>query len=324
MRPISSALLALALMGCPSDPVMPDAGRSDAGADAPVVPFDAGPETEVAGGSVMGSWCGAVHVTANATVDAGQTLTICAGSVVRFDADVSLSVAGTLLSEGTAGSRVSLGSDGTWTGIVLTTTGTANMTFTDIRSATIGLNGRAGGSITFNDGTIVAAAASSPVLVVGNGATLDRSVLTGGDTINITGGVLRMTDSTIDQLHPVATPDCTDWRGGGMVLDHVRITGCHCPIHINSSDEVVTITNSILDGATNPIMIANSVATITHNNFSGTGTLVLDIGRGDGIEADVSDNYWDGGDPNIGTTRAGQFTGSDVFSTTPFSGVGPR
>jgi hypothetical protein len=74
-------------MGCPSDPVMPDAGRSDAGADAPVVPFDAGPEMEVAGGSVMGSWCGAVHVTANATVDAGQTLTICAGSVVRFDAD---------------------------------------------------------------------------------------------------------------------------------------------------------------------------------------------------------------------------------------------
>lgn len=311
-------------MGCPSEPAAPDAGRRDSGVDAPPAPFDAGPEVEIAGGSVMGEWCGAVHVTADATVDAGQTLTICAGSVVRFDADVSLTVAGTLLVEGTTGSRVSLASDGTWTGVVLTATGTVNMTFTDLRSATIGLNARAGGTLTFNDGTIVAASSSTPVLLVGNGATIDRSVLTGGDTINITGGVLRMTDSTIDQLHPVVTPDCTDWRGGGMILDHVWITGCHCPIHINNSDEEVTITNSILDGATNPIMIANSVATISHNNFSGTGTLVLDIGRGDGIEADVSDNYWDGGDPNIGTTRAGQFTGSDVFSTTPFTDVGPR
>lgn len=325
MRLLLPLSLVLALAGCihPA-PLDEDAGRPDAGrSDAPRIPVDAGPEMDVSG-AVSGAWCGAIHVTADVTVAAGEALTICAGSVVRFDAATSITVDGTLAIQGTDTARVRLFSDASWTGIVLSGTGTLTATFTDISDATVAINGTDGGAFSFDDGTIVAESSSTPVIRVANGATIDRSTLTGGSTIPITGGVLRMTDSTIDQLHPIVTPDCTDWAGGGMVLDHVWITGCHCPIHINSATEEVTITNSILDGATNPIMIARSVATITHNNFAGTGTLVLDIGRDDGIEADVSDNYWDGGAPNIGTTRMSQFTGTDTFSMTPFTDVGPR
>jgi hypothetical protein len=323
---LSLSFVALGLVGCPSTPATDagaDAGgRRDTGTDSPRPPIDAGPELEIAGGDVMGSWCGAVHVTADVTVPAGQTLTVCAGSIVRFDAGTGMTVAGTLALAGTAAQRVTLRSDATWSG--LDVSGTVTATFSDVTEAVNAFVGTASSAITFEDGTVVAAGMSGTVARLANGGRFDRTSLLGGNTIVVTGGILEMTDSIIDQMHPPGVPDCTDWAGGGMRLDHVHVTGCHCPIHINSADDVVSITNSILDGATNPIMIANCDATITHNNFSGTSTLVLDIGRGDGIIADVSVNYWDGGPPNVGTTRPDQFTGTMTFSMTPFTDVGPR
>lgn len=329
LLPLSWLLL---VAGCPAPTPTEDAGTeadtggsgldagTDAGQDAPLA--DAGPEMDVAAGDVSGSWCGAIHVTGAVTVPTGETLTVCAGSIIRFDATAELTVQGTLVLDGTAAARVTLRSDDVWPG--LNVSGSVQATFSDVTQATRCVLGTATSTISFEDSTLVAAGASGPVARLANGGRFDRSSLLGGGTIAITGGVLAMTDSVIDQMHGPRTPDCTDWAGGGMTLDHVRITGCHCPIHINSADEVVSITNSILDGATNPIMIANCDATITHNNFSGTGTLVLDIGDGNGIIADVSDNYWDGGAPDVGTTRPDQFTGTDVSSTTAFTDVGPR
>lgn len=333
--PLVSLLgLCFLVAGCPAptDPPGTDTGTertdtggpTDAGVDAPLPPVDAGPEVDVAGGDVTGEWCGALHVTGDVTVPAGQTLTVCAGAVVRFDADVALTVAGTLLVEGSAAARVRMFGDAAWAGIAVD--GTLTATFLDITGADRGIGGAATSAISVEDSSIVLDVRAGTTIRLANGGRFDRTRLIGGGTIYVTGGVLQMTDSVIDQLHGPGTPDCTDWAGGGLVLDHVWITGCHCPIHINSADAEVTITNSILDGATNPIMIANSTATITHNNFSGTGTLVLDIGRRDepNIEADVSDNYWDGGEPNIGTTTRSQFTGDADYSMTPFEDVGPR
>lgn len=326
MRALLALPLVFALAGCPSTPsddagTRADAGR-DGGRDAPITAIDAGPETEVSGGDVGGSWCGAVHVTGAVTVPAGQTLTVCAGAIVRFEASASVTVLGTLALMGTGEARVILRSDTAWPGI--TVSGTMTATFADVTDALTAISGSDTSTITVEDSTLVAEGAGAPLLRLANGGRFDRTSLLGGNTIPITGGILDMTDSFLDQMHPPSTPDCTDWAGGGMRLDHVHITGCHCPIHINSADEVVSITSSILDGAKNPIMIANCTATITHNHFVGTSTLVLDIGDGNGIDADLSDNYWDGGPPNVGTRRPDQFTGTTTYSMTPFTDVGPR
>jgi len=328
-RPMTRLILAslsalLVLGGCSMDTETPDTGPADAGVDSPLPPVDAGPESELAAGDVMGEACGALHVTGSITVPAGETLTVCAGSVLRFESGAALTVAGTLNLEGTSAQRVRLISDATWAGI--TVDGTVDATFVDLLNATTGVRGNAGSTIAFEDSSIVAASSSGATVRLANGGRFDRSQLIGGGSIYITGGIWEMTDSVVDQQHPPSTPDCTDWAGGGAIFDHVWITGCHCPIHFNSTDQTVRLTNSIFDGATNPIMIANTTATITHNHFAGTGTLVLDIGRRDDpqVVADVSDNYWEGGEPNIGTTTRSQFTGTDDFSTTPFTDVGPR
>lgn len=324
MRVRIAVSLVVILAGCSSeaDPRLAlDAGR-DGGQDAPVTAIDAGPETEVTGGEAVGDWCGAVHVSAPVNVPTGATLTVCAGSIVRFDDGVGMNVAGTLVLAGTRDARVTLRSNTRWSGI--TVDGTLTASFADLTEAETAIDGGSTSAIAFEDGAIYAAGPDAPVVRLAHGGRFDRSALIGGNTIPITGGILEMTDSFMDQLRAPSTPDCTDWNGGGMRLDHVHITGCHCPIHINRATGIVSITNSILDGSKNPIMIASCTATIHHNHFAGTSTLVLDIGDGNGIDADLADNYWEGGPPNVGTRRPDQFTGTDMYSTTPFDDVGPR
>lgn len=327
--------LLVAIAGCdPETPAGPSdggGGRTDApaaivdaggGTDAPAPATDAGPPIVVDGGDVSGDWCGNIHVTASVVVPAGATLTVCAGSTVSLDDGVAISVAGTLALSGTAAARITLSAaSGATRWGNLDVTGTLDGDFADLSRGTTCIQGRAGSTIRVDDSSVVGCQRS---MSLASGGTFDRTTVRGGATLNVTGGILRMTDSVLDLEHDIVPPDCTDWAGGGAILDHVHFTGCHCPIHINSSTLEVTITNSILDGATNPVMIAESVATFHGNHFIGTGTLVLDIGRTGDIEADVAGNYWDGGAPDIGTTRPAQFTGTADFVTTPIPGVGPR
>lgn len=295
-----------------------DAAGMPPGDAGDVPPTDAGPRMviTVPGGDVMGDWCGDVTVTANVTVPAGATLTVCAGSVVTFDASVGMAVAGTLRLAGTAAAPIALTSSGRWQGLAVT--GELAGDFTDISRAGLAVEGRAGSTIRLDDSTI---AMSPQTISLLNGGTFDRTTVTGGNTILISGGVLHMTGSTIDFGHPTVSPDCTAFSGSGAVLDHVLFTGCHCPLHINSAPGGFMVTNSIFSDATNPVMIAGTVATFHGNHFLGVGTKMLDIGGG--ITADVSGNYWGGGPADIGTSAPGQFTGADVFETMPIAGAGP-
>ena len=277
----------------------------------------------VSGGDVSGAWCGSVDVMADVTVPAGATLTVCAGANVRFAAGVRMTVNGTLAMPGLAALPITLDASGTWDGLSIV--GNVEGAFVHIAHANQAIAGRAGSIITLNDSRITDSAAT---LSLANGGTFDRTTITGGTTVAITGGVLRMTDSVIDLGHDTVSPDCTDWNNGGAVLDHVRFTGCHCPIHINHSSLEFTITNSILDGATNPVMIADSEATFTNNDFIGTSSLVLDIGAGrSGIMCNLAGNYWDGPMGHIaqvGTSNHSQFTGEDMVLSARVAGAGPR
>ncbi len=141
-----------------------------------------------------------------------------------------------------------------------------------------------------------------------------------GGKLVMVDGVLDLSDSVLDLMAPTRSPDCTGISGGSVFLDHVHITGCHCPIHINSADEVL-ITNSVFDGAAVAVMIASSDAVFTGNHIEG-GTDMLDIGGG--ISADIAGNYWGGDAPGLDTDDDAQFVGADDWLASPIDGVGPR
>lgn len=190
-----------------------------------------------------------------------------------------------------------------------------------------------GGAIVVDGALDLAGTAEAPIRISSDGfwsGVLVRGALRGGfaaisgfngELSLAAGGEIALTDVSLDMLVPVDGPDCTSINGGSLVLDHVRFTGCHCPIHINRAD-VVNVTNSVFDGAANPVMIANAQATFSGNVFEGASTLMLDIGGG--VSASVGGNYWEGGAPDIGTNNPAQFSGVDDYATAPFAGAGPR
>ncbi|MCA9603794.1 MAG: hypothetical protein KC417_17300, partial [Myxococcales bacterium] len=87
----------------------------DAAVDAVTPLSDAA--VDVAEGDVSGDWCGQVMVSGTVTIPTGQSLTICAGSDVRFANDAKLRVDGTLTLDGSASAPIKLGLDSTWGGI---------------------------------------------------------------------------------------------------------------------------------------------------------------------------------------------------------------
>lgn len=276
----------------------------------------------VTGGTVSGLWCGLYLVTSNVTVSSGSVLEVCPGSSIAFNAGVGIRVEGTLDLNGTADRPILLhaASESRWAG--LSVTGTFRGAFVEITSATLGLNGLAGSDLVLEDSSITA---SQYTLQVVNGGIFDRSQFIGGQTIYIGGGLVSMTDSFVDQEHPEKAPDCLDVSGGGVELNHVQITGCHCPLHITKSTLPNTVMNSILDGAVDAVMIAKSVATFTGNHLIGRDSGVMDIGEEEGgFQANVAGNYWGGGAPMVMTPYLDQFTGLEDYTTVPFDDAGPR
>ncbi|MEZ4467204.1 MAG: hypothetical protein R3F60_01820 [bacterium] len=308
-----------------------DAGRPgavDAGApvDAAALPEadaasgpDAGaPEDlDLAGGEVAGRWCGAVTARDTLTVPAGQTLTICAGTSVRFEGSpgASLLVLGTLVVRGTAEQPVTFG--GAWRG--LRVGGTLDAEHVVITDAANGLESADGADVQVRHGRFERC---QTALVLAGGGTFSHTAVIGGDSLTLTGGLLRMTDSVLDLGHPEQSPDCTRISGGGLALDHVRFTGCHCPLHIDRAPDGVEVTASILDGAANPVMIAQTTGRFTGNHLIGAQEDFLDIGGG--FSVDIAGNYYGGDAPRLGSRDRAQFQHAEDWSMAPLEGVGPR
>ena len=306
-----------------NDAALADAGDpgSDAGAASDAGPSDCDlPDRTVAAGDVSGTWCGAVHVTGAVRVPAGATLSVAPGTRVDFAPAVALTVEGTLVLGGQPAGHIALGpASARWSGLVVR--GLLEASFTDVSQADVGLTTAAAGSARFVDGSV--RDCGSPAAVEGD-TTFDRSSLVGGTSVRIAGSAaaLRMTDTTLDLLSPIGGPDCTSFSGGTTVLDHVRITGCHCPLHFNATSAPITVTNSILDGATNPVMIANTSGAFHGNVFDGVGNGILDIGGG--IDVDVAGNDWTQPTADIGSRDLSQFRNASSTLTGRPAGVGPR
>lgn len=312
--------------GCGADPLpiieLPAdggvAGEYDSGvADLP----DSGVEvipTIVQAGDVSGAWSGEVHVEGAVLVPAGQVLEIAAGSRVIFSGNFGIRVDGTLRFNG-SDSMIMLEAGGApWLGVRVNSGGTLSGSGVSIYTAGTCITGLAGSMIELSSSVLVECGRG---LSLANGGTFSRVTIIGGGTNQFDGGMVNMTDSTID-LRGNPSVDCTDWAGGGARLDHVRFTGCHCPLHFNSTSDEVMITNSIFDNGANAVMIARSTAVFTGNNLETTQAEMLDIGGS--INANIAGNYWGGGPPQIASGNRNQFTGADQFETSPIPGAGPR
>lgn len=283
---------------------------------------DTSTATEVSGGNVSGDWCGKYLISGDITVPSGSSLMVCAGSELHFAASVGLRVEGTLHLMGEAGNLIRLDAATTtaWDGV--TVAGSLHGAFADINGASIAVNGLNSSAISLKDSQVYN---SNFTLQLNNGGAFERTQVTGGNTVYLYGGALSMVDTIIDLGHDGRAPDCLNVSGGSISLDHAHITGCHCPLHITATTQASSITNSILDGAADAIMIASTVATITGNHIEGSENDILDIGgTATGISAVVSGNYWSGGAPDISTKYSAQFVGASDYVTSPIEGVGPR
>ena len=105
-------------------------------------------------------------------------------------------------------------------------------------------------------------------------------------------------------------------------MDHSQVTGCHCPFHVGATEGELVVTNSVLDGAAYPVMIANSTARFSGNNFQATRAHLQDIGGG--INANIAGNYFEGGAPVLDTEDPTQFPGANEYAAQPFAEAGPR
>lgn len=312
-------------VGCGADPLpiieLPADGGVSADFDSGVPdPPDSGVEvlpTIVPAGDVSGAWSGEVRVEGALLVPAGQVLEIAAGSRVVFAGNFGIRIDGTLRFAG-SGAMTTLEGTEPWLGLRVNSGGTLSGSGLAIYGAATCVTGLAGSMIDLSSSLLIECGRG---LSLANGGTFSRVTVIGGGTNDFNGGMVQMSDSTID-LRGNPAIDCTDWAGGGARLDHVRFTGCHCPLHFNSTTEEVTITNSIFDNGANAVMIARSTAVFTGNNLETTQAEMLDIGGS--INANIAGNYWGGGPPSIASGNRAQFTGADQFETSPIPGAGPR
>lgn len=304
-------------MAC--DPAMDGPLRPDAGPGFETGRRDAGGSADdLGGGEVMHDLCGAVAVDEALVVPVGEEVTVCPGSTLTLGAGVTITVEGTLRLEGRDGERIQLQGDRRWGGFVIS--GRLEADFTDVYDADMAIRGLAGSTIRFDDGLIYARATRNMVLA--NGGTFDRTTIYDGGSILLEGGVFSMTDSTVDLDHPARSPDCTRIGGGSIEWDHVQITNCHCPVHIDRTDAPIRIVNSILDGAAYPVMVADTSGMVSGNVLSGTSSHFQDIGGG--IDLDIAGNYYATPSDVIETSNPAQFRGADDRLDAAPAGVGPR
>lgn len=297
----------------------PDAALPDASADATIAdaPALAGDAAVLGEGDASGELCGPVIVNGTLTVPVGETLTLCPGTDMRFAPGTKLRVDGTLVAEGTESDPIHFGQGSAWDGVRVS--GTLTAAYFTIENASTCIQGVDGATVTVDHGRLEGCTAPA---ILSTGATMTRMEIIGGSTIGVTGGTLSMTDSLVDMGRIGQSPDCVIVTNGSLNLDHVRVTGCHCPLHLNSASTPVSVTNSILDGAAVPVMIRNASGNFAHNDLLGSQYDLEDIGGG--IAVTLSDNYYGGGAATIDTGNLSQFTGAASFRTESVSGAGPR
>lgn len=264
-----------------------------------------------------GIWAGRVELVDDVTVAEGKTLEVCPGTIVSpLKGTAKIFVNGTLTFSGSKTAMIEF-EENPWSGIHVM--GTLNGGYVKLNSVQTCIEGKNESQIELVGAQLTMC---DQAFILWNGARFDRLLALGGRTSAVNGGVLSMIDSLFDLRHNGVPPDCLYWSAGGALFDHVRVTGCHCPIHATQAPEGFKATNSVFDGASVPIMIAGTIGELAGNNVPEGQPDILDLGGDMTIE--VGNNYWGGDAPSIITDAETQFRGIETYASDPFDGAGPR
>lgn len=270
---------------------------------------------------------GTASLDAAATVEAGVTVTFAAGSSLAAAAGATLTVRGTLLVEGTAEAPVVLepaAGATSWTGVVVEAGGAATLTYaTGSRVSTL-MQCKSGAAacvlerVDFSDlGKVMLTAAPS---ILKASTILDMA---GGGVVTQPGADLTVVDSVLYN----AGGDIIVAAGGSLTVEYSTVGAAvggydHCNFHIGQADAVTIRYNDIPDGVFAFMIGGVTGATITHNNFSGNGVDIDEVGAV--VDADFSQNHWASGAPTF--TPGVDLAPYDVSnaSATPIAEAGPR
>ena len=184
---------------------------------------------------------------------AGETLTICAGSMITAADGVSLTVAGTLQIQGTAASPVKLvgatDAAGAWTGLVLDAGGAGHRDLPRDSRRRHRDRGAPGLDVRFDHLVIDT---SSTMLVLSSNGTIAHGTLRGlGDSQSGIAGAdqqrsPQITNTSVTQ-GLFGGVDMIVVGGGhsAPLFDHVEVADSHCAFHFDESTGA-TITNSFI------------------------------------------------------------------------------
>ena len=320
--------------------VLGDSGYSNPATDADVITVSGAISADTTWDSSH------IYKVTNATISSDVTLTINAGTVVKFTSNSSgITVQGTLSAQGSAGSLIyftslkddSVGgnTDGVsdtpaqkdWNTIDIESNGTANITNAVVRYGGDNNSGHYGAEFYVNGGSLTMASSTVATSTYGiysatgttSIATSDiSSNTTNGKGIWIDGGTVSVTSSNIHD-NKYGVYNLEDYGMGGP---HITISGSHIynngfyGVAVSGAGSLDLTGNTFTDNATMAVKVDLSIGlTFTHsgNTASGSGF------GGFGISGIMINNQtWTGGDlPYIPSG----FTVSSVATLTIDSGT---
>lgn len=268
---------------------------------------------------------GAVSLTGDVTVAKTAKLTVAAGTVLSATGNYSLTVAGTLVVQGTAASGVQFttaaGTTG-WGGVAVSGAGQATISYTQISGAQQAFAAAAGSSYAIDHLTIQQS--YNGLSLAANG-TVSKTVFTGvgqsqyGSPVRIQDSSPTFTDLKIEKGSS-GTDSIIVNGSSSPQFDHVEVSNYHCAFHFNSGSNI-TINDSYVHDNYYAVMV-DSASPFTFKNSNFMNNQTTNIGDCSGATVMASGNYYGGGAAAFDSSCAGQTNTSPVSSM--ISGAGYR
>lgn len=250
------------------------------------------------------TWSGTVEISADATINAGVTVTVTPGTELTARNGVGLRVEGTLEVAGTAEAPVTMlptADAMAWAGIVADPGGSVHLAHaqgTDVATLLYCHDGAilchlANVEFTGINQAIVA----EDIALIADSRIVD--IANGGLTVRGPAGDLTVRDSYV----LTSTGDLIVQQGGTLLVEYSEIGDTqgsydHCDLHISSASSLTITKTNIINGVVGMMIGGTTGASITGNNWMGNDTDIQLVG--DNLTVNLTGNYWLNGAPALG------------------------
>jgi hypothetical protein len=272
------------------------------------------------------TWSGTVTLINNATIPAGVTVTVEAGTIFRAAANAQLHVIGNLKVVGSKAAPVSMEpvvATTRWGGIVADSGATVTLTYA---------TGHAVATLVYCHGGATCALDHVDFTDLGTGMTNEGTATITGSRISKLGGggitersgTLAITDSYV----LTSSGDIIVQSGGALTIAYSEIGDAqgsyeHCDLHIGAAGTLSITHSNVRNGVYGMMIGGTTNAIIQYNNFIANGGAsggadIDEVGTNTG--ADFRFNYWDKGAP----TALGASYNFGTPATAALVDAGPR